>query len=84
MAADERLREPARETFAVLHACLVSVIEDGKAQGEFDADLDAARTASALSAVVQGGHTLARAAASTEPYDRAVRGALALLESARR
>src|SRR5215469_11686690 len=35
IAADERLREPVRETFAVLHACLVSAIEDGKAAGEF-------------------------------------------------
>jgi AcrR family transcriptional regulator len=70
-----------RETFAVLHECLVSVIEDGKAAGEFDAGLDAAQTASALSAVIQGGYTLARAEASAEPFDRAIQGALALLRA---
>jgi AcrR family transcriptional regulator len=81
IAADERLREPVRETFAVLHECLVSVIEDGKAAGEFDAGLDAAQTASALSAVIQGGYTLARAEASAEPFDKAIQGALALLRA---
>jgi TetR/AcrR family transcriptional regulator, transcriptional repressor for nem operon len=79
IAADEQLREPVRETFAVLHACLTSAIEDGKAWGEFDASLDAERTASALSAVIQGGYALARAEASAEPFDRAIQGALALL-----
>jgi TetR/AcrR family transcriptional regulator, transcriptional repressor for nem operon len=79
IAADERLREPVRETFEVLHACLAAVIEEGKAAGEFDAGLDAGQTASALSAVIQGGYTLARAEASAEPFDRAIQGALALL-----
>ena len=79
IAADERLREPVRETFAVLHACLTSVIEEGKAAGEFDAGIDAEQTASALSAVFQGGYTLARAEASTGPFEQAIAGALALL-----
>jgi AcrR family transcriptional regulator len=79
IAADERLREPVRETFAVLHACLTSVIEEGKTSGEFDVSLDAEQTASALSAVIQGGYALARAEASAEPFDRAIQGALALL-----
>lgn len=79
IAADEQLREPVRETFGVLHACLTSAIEEGKASGEFDAVLDADQTASALSAVIQGGYALARAEASAEPFDRAIQGALALL-----
>lgn len=79
IAADERLRAPVRETFAVLHACLESAIEEGKAAGEFEAGLDARETASALSAVIQGGYTLARAEASAGPFDQAVKGALALL-----
>jgi TetR/AcrR family transcriptional regulator, transcriptional repressor for nem operon len=79
IAADERLREPVRETFAVLHACLTSAIEEGKASGEFDAGLDADQTASALSAVIQGGYALARAEASAEPFDQAIQGALILL-----
>ena len=79
IAADERLREPVRETFAVLHECLTSVIEEGKACGEFGPGLDAEQTASALSAVIQGGYALARAEASTAPFDQAIQGALALL-----
>jgi TetR/AcrR family transcriptional repressor of nem operon len=81
IAADERLREPVRETFAVLHACLVSALEEGKAAGEFNEGLDAEQTASALSAVVQGGYTLARAEASSGPFDSAIAGALALLRA---
>jgi len=81
IAADERLREPVRETFAVLHACLVAAIEEGKAAGEFDAALEAEQTASALSAVIQGGYTLARAEASPGPFDSAIQGALALLRA---
>jgi AcrR family transcriptional regulator len=81
IAADERLREPVRETFAVLHACLASVIEEGKAAGEFDGTLDAEQTASALAAVIQGGYTLARAEASPAPFGRAIAGALALLRA---
>lgn len=81
VAADARLREPVRETFAVLHACLVSALEEGKAAGEFNQDLDAEQTASALSAVIQGSYTLARAEASPGPFDSAVAGALALLRA---
>jgi AcrR family transcriptional regulator len=81
IAADERLREPVRQTFAVLHACLARVIEEGKAAGEFGPGLDAGQTASALSAVIQGGYALARAEASAEPFDRAIQGALALLRT---
>jgi TetR/AcrR family transcriptional repressor of nem operon len=79
IAADDRLREPVRETFAVLHACLVSALEEGKGAGEFVAGLDAEQTASTLSAVIQGGYTLARAEASAGPFDQAIQGALALL-----
>lgn len=81
IAADEQLREPVRETFAVLHACLVTAIEEGQAAGEFDAAMDAEQTASALSAVIQGGYTLARAEASPGPFDSAIQGALALLRA---
>jgi AcrR family transcriptional regulator len=79
IAADEKLREPVRETFAVLHACLAAAIEEGKASGEFSAGLEAERTATTLSAVIQGGYALARAEASAEPFDQAIEGALALL-----
>lgn len=82
IAADSRLREPVREAFAVQHESLIAAIEQGKAAGEFRGDLDAAPTAYALSAVIQGGYTLARAEASVEPFDRAIQGALDLLRLA--
>ena len=79
--ADDTLRAPVRDTFAVLHGYLVDAVADGCARGEFDPALDAAQVASAIAAVVQGGYALARAEQSVEPFDRAVRGALALLRS---
>jgi AcrR family transcriptional regulator len=82
IAADDRLRAPVRETFAVLHECFVAAIEEGKASGEFRSDLDAERTGYALAAVIQGGYTLARAQASVDPFEHAIRGALDLLSLA--
>ena len=79
--ADDALRAPIRETFAVLHQHLVQTVTEGSASGEFAADLDAEQVASAIAAVVQGGYSLARAEQSIEPFDRAVRGVLALLRA---
>jgi TetR/AcrR family transcriptional regulator, transcriptional repressor for nem operon len=80
---DERLREPVRETFAVLHECLAQAVQEGKDDGELRGDLDPDETGAALSAVIQGGYALARAEQSVEPFDRAIRGVLALLAAAR-
>ncbi|MGK5740015.1 TetR/AcrR family transcriptional regulator [Micromonospora sp. URMC 103] len=81
VVVSDELREPVRETFALLHRLLVRVIEEGRAAGEFAPALDAEETASTLAAVIQGGYALARAEQSVEPYERAVRGALALLRA---
>lgn len=51
--------------------------------GELPATMPAQDLALALSAVLQGGYVLARAHGSQEYMDRAVRGAVALLEAAR-
>lgn len=82
--ADAALREPVRETFAVLHGCLVDAIRDGQAAGELDPALDADQVASTLSAVIQGGYALARAEQTVAPFDRAIEGALALLRASAR
>lgn len=79
--ANDALRAPVRETFAVLHRYLVETIAAGSAHGEFSEDLDAEQVASTIAAVVQGGYALARAEQSIEPFDRAVHGVLALLRS---
>ncbi|GGR08877.1 TetR/AcrR family transcriptional regulator [Streptomyces netropsis] len=77
--ADPALRGPVDETFDWLHGRLTEVLAEGRERGELAAGLDPADTASAVMAVLQGGYVLARAAGSTEPYDRAVKGALGLL-----
>jgi AcrR family transcriptional regulator len=77
--ADPELREPVRETFDWLAGHLAAVLAEGVASGELRAGLDPEDTAAAVLAVVQGGYVLARAAGSQEPFDRAVRGAVALL-----
>ncbi|MEU3458816.1 TetR/AcrR family transcriptional regulator [Streptomyces sp. NPDC006733] len=73
------LRQPVRETFAWLRGRLAEIVAEGVAAGEFDTALDPRDTAAMITAVVQGGYVLARAEGSQEPFDRAVRGAVALL-----
>ncbi|WP_405010707.1 TetR/AcrR family transcriptional regulator [Kitasatospora sp. NBC_01539] len=79
--ADPRLRAPVEETFAWLHGRIAGIVAEGRAAGELADGPDPADTAAAIVAVVQGGYVLARAAGSPEPFDRAVRGALALLRT---
>lgn len=77
--ASPELRAPVQETFAWLTGHLAGVIAEGVASGELRPGLDPDDTAAAIVAVVQGGYVLARAADSQEPFDAAVRGAVALL-----
>lgn len=77
--ASPELREPVRETFGWLSGELAGIIAEGMAAGELRPGLDPDDTAAVIVAVVQGGYVLARAADSQEPFDRAVRGAVALL-----
>ncbi|MCM3266872.1 TetR/AcrR family transcriptional regulator [Streptomyces thermoviolaceus] len=79
IVADDELRAPVRETFAVLNRCLSEAVAEAQAAGELDARLRPEETAAALAAVIQGGYALARAEQSTEPFDRAIHGALDLL-----
>ncbi|MBY8880629.1 TetR/AcrR family transcriptional regulator [Streptomyces sp. PLK6-54] len=79
----DELRRPVEETFVWLRERLAGIVADGVAAGELAPELDPSDTAAAIAAVVQGGYVLARAAGSREPFDRAVRGALALLTAAR-
>jgi AcrR family transcriptional regulator len=81
IVASPELRAPLEETFDWLRGRLAEVLAEGAAKGEL-ADLDPPSTAAALVAVVQGGYVLARSAGSAEPFEQAVRGALALLSRA--
>ena len=75
----EQLRKPLDETFVWLQARLQGVIEEAKDAKEVSQDVDAAEIAAMLIATIQGGYVVASAAASPEPFHRAIRGALALL-----
>ncbi|MFH8345276.1 TetR/AcrR family transcriptional regulator [Streptomyces sp. NPDC018045] len=77
--ADPALRAPVFETLDWLRGRIAGILREGRERGEFDAELDPEGTAAAVVATVQGGYVLARAAASTAPFDTAVRGVLALL-----
>ncbi|MFE9425545.1 TetR/AcrR family transcriptional regulator [Kitasatospora sp. NPDC006697] len=79
--ADPELRAPVEETFEWLTGRIAGVIEEGRAAGELRPGAPAAELARALTAVVQGGYVLARAADSAEPFHQAVQGAIALLRS---
>lgn len=79
VVASPALRAPLGETFAWLQGRLAEVVAEGQAAGELDRAQDPGDLAAALVAVLQGGYVLARSAADPAPFDRAVRGALALL-----
>ncbi|GAB3887159.1 TetR/AcrR family transcriptional regulator [Kibdelosporangium lantanae] len=83
VVADPQLRAPVDETLARLTARLTTVLDEGRAAGELPAGLDTAALAATLVAVLQGGYVLARAADTTEPFDQAVSGVLALLAAIR-
>ncbi|NJP43889.1 TetR/AcrR family transcriptional regulator [Streptomyces sp. PRB2-1] len=77
--ASPELRAPVQETFGWLTGHLAAVLAEGVASGELHPGLDPEDTAAMIVAVVQGGYVLARAAGSQQPFDAAVRGAVALL-----
>ncbi|WP_067170726.1 TetR/AcrR family transcriptional regulator [Microtetraspora niveoalba] len=77
--ATPALRAPVEETFAWLRARLAAVVREGLDRGELESTVDPASTAAAIVAALQGGYVLARAADTTEPFDQAVAGILALL-----
>lgn len=77
--ADPDLRAPVDETLDWLRGRLADVLAEGRDSGELDPATSPVELASTLVAVLQGGYVLARAAESTEPFDQAVNGVLALL-----
>lgn len=77
--ANPALRAPVEETFTWLRTRLAEVIRAGMDGGELDPALDPATTASAIVATMQGGYVLARADGTSEPFDQAIAGILALL-----
>ncbi|MFE6973412.1 TetR/AcrR family transcriptional regulator [Streptomyces sp. NPDC057682] len=79
IVASDELRAPVDETLAWLRGRLAAIVQEGLDGGEFDGALVPEEIASAVVATVQGGYVLARASGSTDAFDAAVRGLLALL-----
>ena len=77
--ADPALRTPVTETLAWLRGRIAGLIAEGVAAGDFTADLDPERTATAIVAVMQGGYVLARAANDPTLFQNAIAGILPLL-----
>ncbi|MBV8650389.1 MAG: TetR/AcrR family transcriptional regulator [Alphaproteobacteria bacterium] len=81
--ASPALRQPLDETFAWLRQRLAEILSEGQVRGELAAGFDPAAVAAGVTAVLQGGYVLARAAGSVEPFTAAINGLLALLGAAR-
>jgi TetR/AcrR family transcriptional repressor of nem operon len=79
IVSDDQLRAPVTQTFAFLHACLTRTIRDAQRSGEISVALDPDNVAATISATIQGGHALARAANSVQPFNSAIAGILQLL-----
>ncbi|MEW9520378.1 TetR/AcrR family transcriptional regulator [Streptomyces tubercidicus] len=77
------LRQPLDELFGWLQGRITEVLAEGQRRGELADGLDPAAGAAAVTAVVQGGYVLARAAEDPAPFDAAVQGVLALLGAQR-
>jgi AcrR family transcriptional regulator len=73
---DAVLREPVAASLARLQANLAEAL------AELDLAVDPRDLAATLVAVVQGGYVLARAEQDAEPFERAIRGARALVLNA--
>jgi len=73
------LREPVDDALDAIRERLAGIVEEGKEQGQFGAELDGEEIASAILATVQGGYVLARASGSPGAFDAGVRGLLSLL-----
>lgn len=87
MAADTDVLESAAlqtllaGTFDRIRDLLVEVLAEGVERGELRPGTVPGELADTVLAVVQGGYVLARAAGDPAPFERATRGALALLEA---
>jgi AcrR family transcriptional regulator len=77
VVADPALRAPLEATFGWLGERIAGLLREAGHEAPED-------VATALIAVVQGGYVLARAAGEPEPFERAVRGALELLNAWKR
>lgn len=79
VVADPVLRAPVEQALGQLQGMLAEVVRQGQQSGELDRSPEPSEVAAAVVAALQGGYVLARAAASTRPFDQATSGVLVLL-----
>lgn len=79
----QALRAPVEDTLLWYRTRLAELLAEGQDSGELAPTFSPVRVAAMLSAVVQGGYVLARAARSDGPYREAVAGAVELLTAYR-
>ena len=79
---DQVLLAPVARAFSTMHASWVKVLREAVAAGQLRPDLDPARLAHTLMAVLQGGYVLAIAQQDPGPCDDARTGALDLIRAA--
>ncbi|WP_431879612.1 TetR/AcrR family transcriptional regulator [Amycolatopsis sacchari] len=81
IVANAELRQPVAETLSWLHDRLTEVLREGQDKGELARDFAPEAVAATVSAVVQGGYVLARAAGAAEAFAVALDGVRQLLLS---
>ncbi len=84
MIAQDGLREPIAAYFTELKQDLIGVLEEARQEGTLREDLNLPELAATIIAIVQGGYVLARASQDPEQMQQAIRGILALIDSAER
>ncbi len=83
VVGDAALRQPVDEVLGWYQERIAQVLAEGQAAGELRPGFEPRQVAAAVTAVVQGGYVLAKAAQSAEPYDNAVEGAVTMLTALR-
>jgi AcrR family transcriptional regulator len=78
------LNQPVADTLGWLRVRIAELIAEGQADGSLQPEASPDQVSCAVCAVVQGGHVLARAQGSNEPFHEAVEGAVQLLAQLKR
>lgn len=80
----EPLRHPLASYFLWSEQAIAAALEQAQQEGTLSPTMNATEIAAALVAVVQGGYVVARALQDPQQMDRALHGALALLDAIER
>lgn len=79
--SQEALRRPISSYFLYIEQEISIVLEQAQRAGVLSTTIDPTDLAATLVAIVQGGYVLARALQDPQHMDKAIRGALAVLDN---